>query len=284
MPELYAPLITPFTPDESLDLEGFLKNLRWYESQPLDGYLINGSSGEADMLSSGEQLEMLEATCASTHRPILAGVAATSLRVALSEVQRLRHLRLQGVLVRTPSYFGSQLDQRLFYRELADASPHPIVIYQIPQNTGIKLDEDTLQELAHHPNIVAIKDSLGDLTLLQEVQPPADFRYYLGAANLLLAGLQAGAAGGILALANVVPAECRRLLDLFEAGEQDQAAQLQRRLIPLNRAIGGSRGYGIAGLKEAVALQGLIGGAPRRPLKPLAAGQRDTLRSLLLRT
>lgn len=281
MLELYAPLITPFSDDESLDLRGFLRNLAWYESQPLDGYLINGSSGEADMLSAAEQLELLEATCANTGRAVFAGIAPTSVRVGLADLRRLRHLELRGVLVRTPSYFGSQLDQRQFYRALAEASSHPIVIYQIPQNTGIKLDESTLEELCQHPNIMGMKDSLGDLSLLQEVTPPPHFHYYLGAANLLLPGLRAGASGGILALADLVPGHCRRLLELFQAGDSDGAAELQRRLNPLNRAIGGSRGFGIAGLKAAVELQGLTGGAPRRPLRAITEHGRQTLQELL---
>jgi 4-hydroxy-2-oxoglutarate aldolase len=279
--ELYAPLITPFDKDENVDEQGFLNNLAWYDTQPLDGYLINGSSGEADMLSAAEQLRLLELTCQSTDRPIFAGIAPTSVRVAVEEIERLRELPLAAVLVRTPSYFGAQLEQRIFYRAVADASPHPIVIYQIPQNTGVKLDERTLYDLAQHPNIIGIKDSLGDLSLLQEVDPPDSFRYLLGAANLLLPGLRAGAVGGILALADVVPSACRALLDLAAAGEWEKAQQLQRGLIPLSRAIGGSRGYGIAGLKGAVELLGLCGGPPRRPLAPLKAEGRKNLRAMI---
>lgn len=279
--ELYAPLITPFNADESVDREAFKSNLEWYDSQPLDGYLINGSSGEAEMLTPDEQHDLLELVCAHTNKAIFAGIAPTSLKQAEADIARLRHLTLIGVLVRTPSYFGSQLDQRQFYTELADLSPHPIFIYQIPQNTGIKLDERVLHDLIRHPNISGIKDSLGDLTMLQEVAPPPTFAYYFGAANLLLAGLRAGAVGGILALANVVPNQCRQLLDLAQAEKWEEAADLQRRLIPLNRAIGGSRGYGIAGLKAAVELRGLKGGSPRRPLKPLSPSEHDTLRELV---
>ncbi len=279
--ELYAPLITPFDGDENVDYQGFVNNLAWYDAQPLDGYLVNGSSGEADMLSGTEQFQLVELACQHTGRPVFAGIAACSVRVAVEEIERLRDLPLAAVLLRTPSYFGSQLDQRLFYRTVAESSPHPIIIYQIPQNTGVKLDERTLYDLAQHPNIIGIKDSLGDLSLLQEVEAPDSFRYLLGAANLLLPGLRAGADGGILALANVIPGPCRQLLNFAEAGEWDQAHMLQRRLIPLNRAIGGSRGYGIAGLKGAVELLGLHGGRPRSPLSPLKAEGRKTLRALI---
>jgi dihydrodipicolinate synthase/N-acetylneuraminate lyase len=281
MLELYAPLITPFDDDESVDIAGFLENLQWYESRPLDGYLINGSSGEAEMLTPEEQLGILQAARSATKRTLFAGIAPQSLRAALRELERLADLKLDGVLVRTPSYFGSQLDQLTFYRDLAAASSFPVLIYQIPQNTGVRIDEQVLAKLVECPNIVGIKDSLGDLTLLQEVPSPKGFRYLLGAANLMVPGLRAGASGGILALANVIPERCREMLDLANAGHWNQAGELQRRVIPLNRAIGGSRGYGIAGLKAAVELRGLRGGPPRRPLKRLGPEEREALRALV---
>lgn len=281
MSELYAPLITPFDDQESVDVDGFLKNLAWYEDRPLDGYLINGSSGEAEMLTREEQRHLLNVTRRHSERKLFFGIAPTSVRGAIDELAQLEGVALEGVLVRTPSYFGSQLDQAGFYREVAVASPWPIFIYQIPQNTGVKLDEMVLGKLMEHPNIGGIKDSLGDLSLLGEVNLRPGFRYLLGASNLLLAGVRGGAAGGILALANVVPEACRRLLDLAEAGEWEEAVALQRRLNPLNRAIGGSRGYGIAGLKAAVEARGLVGGAPRRPLRPLPEEEARELRRLV---
>ena len=281
MLELYAPLIVPFDEDENVDLSAFLANLEWYETQPLDGYLINGSSGEAEMLTGQEQRDVLLAARGATSRALFAGLAPQSSRAAWHELEQLAEVPLAAVLVRTPSYFGSQLDQLSFFRDLAAASPHPVVIYQIPQNTGVKLDERVLTALLDCPNIVGIKDSLGDLTLLQEVRLPASFRYLLGAANLLVAGVRAGGHGGILALANVLPEACREMLDLAAARRWEEAAQLQRRVMALNRAIGGTRGYGIAGLKAAVELRGLRGGAPRRPLRRLEPGERQALESLV---
>ena len=281
MLELHAPLITPYNDRERIDLDAFARNLAWYETQPLDGYLINGSSGEAEMLTSAEQRELLQHTLALTRRPVLAGVSATSSYATLSEIEQLDGLALSGILLRTPSYFGSQLDQVSYYIEVAEHSAYPLLVYQIPQNTGVKLEASALDEIAAHPNIIGIKDSLGDLTLLQESSRPESFRYLLGAANLLLPGVRAGANGGILALANVVPTSCRRLLELIEAEEWTQAQELQCRLIPLNRALGGSQGYGIAGLKAAVAAVGLTGGYPRRPLKKITAPAEEQIRSLV---
>lgn len=281
MAQLYAPLVTPLTRGEDLDLEGLRRNLEFYESQPLDGYLVNGSSGEAEMLTPGERLRLLEVVRESTSRRVIAGVAAPSARATLEEISELRHLKVDSVLVRTPSYFGAQFDQRLYFETIAEASPFPVMIYQIPQYTGIRLNGDTLTALARHPNIVGIKDSLGDLALLNEAPWPDHFSYLVGAAGLLLPALLSGCHGGILALANLVPGECRRLCQLAEEGRLEPARQLQGRLIPLNRAIGGSRGFGIAGLKAGVELLGLAAGPPRNPLRALGEPDRQRLRTIL---
>ncbi len=276
---LYAPLVTPFQQNGDVDFQAWEENLAAYAREPLDGFLINGSSAEAEMLSESERLELLKRACESGST-IIAGVCAQSNRVAREQVEALAEFPLESVLVRTPSYFGKQMDQIQFFSELADFSPHPLMIYQIPQYTGVKLDSATLRELSQHPNIVGIKDSLGDLAMLTQGGWPDDFRYLLGAAGLLLPGLTLGARGGILALANVLPKACRRLLEL--APEEPTAArELQAQLIPVNTAIGGSRGFGIAGLKAAVEIQGYRAGPPRRPLRPITPDQRVRLQELL---
>ena len=165
---------------------------------------------------------------------------------------------------------------------LAERAAFPILVYQIPQCTGVRLTGSELEEIARIDGVIGIKDSLGDLSLLNEVEWPDGFQYFLGASGLLQPGLAAGACGGILALADVVPELCRELLELSaDPSRQKEARELQRRLIPLNRLIGGSRGYGIAGLKAACELRGYKGGAPRRPLRGLNEAQRMELEKVL---
>lgn len=279
---LYAPLITPFAEDESVDFEALAYNLSLYENSPLTGYLVNGSSGEAEMLTLEERNAVLKKVVGATDRPVLAGIIASSIRDALRQIDDLANLSLEAVLVRTPSYYGRQMDQVEFFRTLADKASLPIMIYQIPQYTGVKLTGEELCPLSEHPNIVGIKDSLGDLALLNECAWPIDFRYFLGASALLQPGMAAGACGGILALANVVPELCARLLRLAQKADlATEARALQRALIPLNRMLGGSRGFGLAGLKEACRLQGFRTGPVRKPLRALSAGQIRMLKTEL---
>lgn len=278
---LYAPLITPFDGHGNIDMAGWESNLEHYQTEPLDGFLINGSSGEAEMLSQEEQLALLRSACTHSQKAVIAGLSAQSVRLARERVDAVAELPLAAVLVRTPSYFGKQLDQVMFFWELAEHSPHPLMIYQIPQYTGVRLDNQAMEELSQHPNIIGMKDSLGDLSLLTEVDWPNHFSYLLGAAGLLLPALGLGARGGILALANVLPKQCRRLIELAQNGETTQAQELQAKLIPINRALGGSRGMGLAGLKAAVEIQGQCAGPPRKPLRPLEQAEREFLKGLL---
>ena len=282
MIQLFAPLVTPFQSDESVDEEAFVENLSLYQKAPLDGYVINGSSGEAEMLTQNERVRLVRLAVENSERKIIAGVAATSVRATIEELALLQGLRLEAVLVRTPSYFGAQLDQAAYYREVAKESRFPVMVYQIPQCTGVRLSGSELGRIAGFENVCGVKDSLGDLSLLNEVEWPEGFRYLLGASALLQPGLAAGACGGILALADVVPELCRTLLELSaDPDRRQEARDLQRRLIPLNRLIGGSKGFGIAGLKAACELRGYKGGAPRRPLKSLSEAQRKELEKVI---
>ncbi len=275
---LWAPLITPFRRDQSVDFAALQHNMERYDQTSLDGYLVNGSSGEAEMLSLREREEILRFVCGATSKRILAGIVASSVHDAADQVQALEDLELEAVLVRTPSYYGRQLDQIAFFSELAERSPHPVMIYQIPQYTGIRVSGEELFTLSQHPNIVGIKDSFGDLAMINEKTWPADFRYYLGASALIQPGVAAGAKGGILALANVVPELCRELLLLSADPERgSEARRLQQRLIPLNSLLGGSKGYGLAGLKAACEIVGFEAGDPRRPLRAISKAQRETL-------
>ena len=282
MIQLLAPLVTPFASDESLDRAAFIKNLKKYDDAPLDGYLINGTSGEAEMLSSSERVELVKFAIDNTDRTVIAGLASTSVQAGLAELEQLGALNLKAVLIRTPSYYGGQLDQIAYFHAMADYSRHPIMIYQIPQCTGLKLTGQELREISQHPNVVGVKDSQGDLAMLNEVSWPSRFRYFLGASAVIQPGLAAGAHGGILALANVVPELCRELLDLSaDPTRVVQARSLQQKLIPLNRLLGGSRGFGIAGLKAACDMRGYSGGPPRRPLRGLNDAQRKELDRVL---
>jgi 4-hydroxy-2-oxoglutarate aldolase len=156
-----------------------------------------------------------------------------------------------------------------FYGAVADASPVPVLLYNFTAATGVNMAPATAAVLAEHPNVIGMKESGSDIAQIADLVAltPPDFRVLGGSATIFFSALCAGAAGGILALAALLPDACARLFDLVRAGELDEARTLQRRLVPVARLISGR--YGVPGLKAALALRGWDVGAPRPPLAPV---------------
>jgi 4-hydroxy-2-oxoglutarate aldolase len=183
-------------------------------------------------------------------------------------------------LIKPPHYYKSLMSQdvlRRHYLEIAEHSQIPILIYNIPQNTGIAVEPSTVIDLARHPNIGGIKDSSGSLANIAEVLPAVrpDFGFFMGSGNILLAGLMLGAPGGILAMAAAVPDHCVRLYVLFREGKLAAARRLQLELVPLNKAL--TQTMGIPAIKWILDRFGFWGGRPRAPLLPLEKEKQDEL-------
>jgi 4-hydroxy-2-oxoglutarate aldolase len=186
--------------------------------------------------------------------------------------------------VRPPSYFKSKMSQealRAHYLAVADASRHPVIVYNMPANTGISLEPRFVVDLAPHPNIIGLKESSGSIAFLEEVvrQVPERFHYFVGSGHIIYPGLEMGASGAILAVANAAPEMCAEIFRLFKAGKKDQARELQLDLVPLNKAL--METYGIAGLKHAQDLRGFYGGPTRLPLLPVDDAARVEIAALL---
>jgi 4-hydroxy-2-oxoglutarate aldolase len=193
----------------------------------------------------------------------------------------------EAVLIVTPNYYkGEMTDPVLarFYRDVADTSPLPVILYNMPRNAGINISARLAVELSKHPNIIGIKDSGGSIVQIADVIRNAaeGFSVFAGSASYLFTTLALGGAGGTLALANVFPNDCARLQTFFEAGKMKEARDLQMILIDSNNAV--TARWGIPGLKAALDMIGLYGGDPRPPLVPLDEKNREELRKILAQT
>ncbi len=176
----------------------------------------------------------------------------------------------------------NQVALQKYYETIANQVPIPIIIYSIPRNTGIVPSSRLIIDLSQHPNILGIKDSSGNLSLLQEAYPSmrSETTFLLGAGSILLPGLQLGAGGGILTLAAVVPELCSRLYALYQDQQWEKAVRLQMDLVPLNQAV--TKNYGVPGAKYALDLLGFHGGPCRLPLLPLEAKVKTEIRDILI--
>jgi len=284
LPGIYPPIITPFKGDE-VDHAGLAHNVRRWMGTGLRGLLVLGSNGEAAFVDE-EEAERIVATVREgvpRDRVLLAGTGRQSTRATIAATKRAATAGADAVLVLTPFYFKSQMTHEALvdhYRAVADASPVPVLLYNFTNVTGVNMPPDTVAALSAHPNIVGLKDSNGDIGQVAAVvaRVPAEFSVLVGAAATLHPAMIVGASGGIVAVANVVPEVCVRLVDLVRAGQHDEARALQRRLTPLAQAVTG--GYGISGLKVAMEIAGYVGGEVRRPLRPANTEAREALRRL----
>ncbi|CAA9551919.1 MAG: 4-hydroxy-tetrahydrodipicolinate synthase [uncultured Thermomicrobiales bacterium] len=283
---VYAPVATTFGGDGELDLAGFKANLGFYATSALDGVVLLGSNGEFALLDEGERDRVVAAgvEAIAGRRSVMAGTGGESTRDAIRRSRRAAELGADFALVVTPHYYRPRYDRTAYldhYRAVADASPIPVVVYVMAAYTGVDLASDLVAELSTHPNIVGVKDSGGNAPKVAEMIASAapGFAVLAGSASFLYPALCLGATGGIVALGNVAPDQCAELARLTLAGEHQAARALQFRLLAPNAAV--TSGYGIAGLKTALDAVGLVGGAPRPPLRPLADGQAEAVRSTL---
>jgi 4-hydroxy-2-oxoglutarate aldolase len=283
---IYTPIVTPFQHDDTLDERGLRANIaRWMQS-PLTGLVVLGSNGEAPQLEDAEADRIVAVARESVPRDrvLMAGTGRESTRATIAATRRAAAAGADAVLVRTPSFFKPQMTADVFvrhYSEVADASPVPVLLYNVSMFTGVNLPPDAVVRLAAHPNIVGMKESGSDIGQIAEYvsRTPDTFVVLAGSATTLFHALCAGCDGAILALAGLLPGECVRLRTLVAEGRLEEARALQRRLMPLAKAVGG--GYGVPGLKAALELMGFAAGPPRPPLRAAGTEVVETLRAEL---
>ena len=265
--------VTPFV-DDKASPEAMQANIaRWLEAG-VHGFLVFGSTGEFMYLEPEERRAVLRAAreAIPADRFLLAGCGAESTRATLRNLQWAAEDGADAALVVTPVYYtrGHTEAQRRHFLTLAEESPIPILLYTVPAFTAYDLPVPLIEELSHHPNIVGIKDSSGDLKRvvlqirIQEEQD--DFTLFAGNPNLAYPALIMGAAGSITAFANIVPEMFVSLWNAVREKDLSRAAALQRAITELHGKIGP---LGIPAIKAILDHRGYHPGEPRMPLAPL---------------
>lgn len=282
---IFPPVVTPFK-KELFDRQSFVFNLERWNDTELAGYVVLGSNGEGVYLAEDEAISVIEAGAQAKGEDkfLIVGTGRESTRNTVEFTRQAAKAGAQAALVTPPSYYQRAMSDsalEFHYRSVADAAEIPIILYHVPKFSPVVFSPRLVTSLASHPNILGIKESAGNMVLLQAVvrESPDRFRAYVGTGSILLAGLVAGASGGIVALANIAAQACIALLAAVERGDLETARRLQARLLPVNEAV--TTEYGVAGLKLALDLLGYRGGEPRRPLEPLSRKQQEELTRIL---
>lgn len=283
---IFPPIPTPFR-DEEVAYDKLAENLTKLNQTRLAGYVILGSNSEPVHLSEEEKLRIIETArkVVPKEKILLAGTGLESTKGTIELTHKAAELGVDGVLVVTPSFYKNALAKPdvlyKHYMAIAEKAKTKVLLYNIPQFTGINLEADLVVRLAQHPNIVGIKDSSGNIAQLADMVrlAPSHFSVFTGNALVLLPALCVGAAGGILAVANVAPNEMVRIQELYNQGDLKKARQQQFRMTALAKGV--TVKYGIGGLKAAMDLVGYYGGKPRSPLMAPGSEEIADLKKML---
>ena len=260
-----------------------LHNIERLNAIALSGYVVCGSTGETPFLSAEERLQLIAwVREASAEKKILiAGTGSESVSEAIRFANQAANIGYHAVLVLPPFYYRAQMTKpqihSLFFRAVADQSKLPVLLYNIPQVMGYALAPETVAVLAEHPNIIGMKDSSGDLENLRKIiaAVPEHFQVLSGAGVNFRNGIELGAKGAILAIANAIPYACVTVWEAMRTREHDAARDWAERMLPAAKAIAAQ--YGIPGLKYAMDLNGYYGGPPRLPFTPPGPADRAAI-------
>lgn len=283
---VFVPIVTPFNRRGDIDEAAFRSNLRRYVKEGFNGVLVAGSTGEGPYLTERERLRLVELARPLISAPqlLLVGTGVETTRQTIHLSREAVALGADALLVLTPSYFKNRMDSSALtahFSTIADAVRRPVLIYSIPQFTGIHMDPETIGRLSRHGNVIGLKESSGNVQFLRDVLKNSDasFRILAGSALIMLDALQAGVAGAVLGPANYIPGICLEIYRLYSRGELEAAQKLQEQIIPLVEEVNVRRG--IPGIKYALDLCGYKGGKPRGPLLPLGPAEERSVATAL---
>lgn len=277
-------MVTPLTDDEELDEVALRRLVRHLINGGVHGLFPTGSQGEFYAFSPEEKRRVWEIVVdeAAGRVPVYAGTGAITTRQVIELNKIAEDTGVDAVSIVTP-FFIQPTEAELYahYVAIAEATSLPVLLYNNPGRTGVKLAPGLVARLSEHPNIVGIKDSGGDLTQTIEMirQTSDDFIVLMGRDSLIYAGLHHGIQGAIAATANVVPELVVEIYEAFQSGDWQRSLDAQERLLPLRLAFG--LGTFPVVVKDALNMIGVSVGPPRRPLQSLTGEPQESLRDVL---
>ena len=279
-------MISPFTADGSLDIDGAVTLARWLEEQGNDGLVLAGTTGESPTLTQDEQVDMIAAVVEAVQVPVIAGAGSNDTRSAVRNAEKCAEVGVAGILDVTPYYNRpSQAGLVEHFRTTAAATDLPVMLYDIPPRSGRKIDTDTILRLADEvDNIVAVKDAAGDVagTARLIAAAPEGFEVYSGEDCLTLSLLAVGAVGTVSVASHWCTPETVAMMTAFFSGDAAEAAEINRRLIPSYDFESGDLRPNPVPTKAMMKVLGLPGGDCRLPMGPEPEGLQDEARRVLV--
>lgn len=263
---IWVPLVTPFHNGE-VDFPALQTLARQMAQAGVAGLVACGTTGEAAALTESEQVAVLDTVLkAAPDCPVVMGLAGNNLRALLGMLKRLESMPIAGLLVPPPYYIRpSQAGIVDYFHALADAAPAPLIIYNIPYRTGVAIERETIDAIARHERVAAIKDCGGSPALTIDLIRDAQLKVLAGEDEQIFSTLCLGGAGAIAASAHIRPDLFVQMAQLLQSGRLDQARKIFYDLLPMIRLLFVEPNP--APVKEALALMGLMRNELRSPMK-----------------
>ena len=284
---IFPPIPTPFIKDD-VAYDELAANIDKWSKTGLKGLVAMGSNGEYVYLSAEEKRKFVAKVVELTpdHMQVIAGTGCESTKETIDLTRDCADIGAHAALVVSPHYYSGRMNEsalNAYFTTVADNSPIPILLYNVPKFTHINMTAGLVAQLSRHPNIAGIKDSTGNVIQLGEIANlvSADFNLLVGTAGALFGALTLGCVGGVLALANIAPQICVRIYQLVQEGNFEEAKKLQLKMIPVNQAVTAT--YGVPGLKAAMDMLGYFGGDPRPPLLSSSEKEKSEIREILIK-
>lgn len=269
---IFPPIATPFDYNGNIYLSKIQHNVEKWNLTSLAGYVVMGSTGESVMLTTDEKYTVWEhvARYAASDKLLIAGTGMEGVRETVALTNRAAEMGYKAAMVRTPHYYKNLVNradaQALYFRSVADQTKIPLIIYNWPQATGVDIPVEAVVALSEHPNVIAIKESSGNLEKVMQMirEVKHGFQVLVGSAPTLWPSLLMGACGAILAYANAAPYSVIAIWEAYRTREEAAGLDWQNRIGRASALV--TTKYGVPGLKHAMDLNGYYGGPPRLPL------------------
>ncbi|WP_406103582.1 4-hydroxy-tetrahydrodipicolinate synthase [Streptomyces sp. NBC_01003] len=272
-------MVTPFTADGALDLDGAQRLAAHLVDAGNDGLVVNGTTGESPTTSDAEKTDLVRAVrqAVGDRAHVIAGVGTNDTRHSIELARAAEKAGAHGLLTVTP-YYNKPPQEGLLrhFTAIADATELPVMLYDIPGRSGVPINTETIVRLAEHPRIVANKDAKGDLGRASWAIARSGLAWYSGDDMLNLPLLSVGAVGFVSVVGHVVTPDLRAMLDAFVSGDVQKATEIHQKLLPV--FTGMFRTQGVITTKAALALQGQPAGPLRLPLVELTPDETAQLK------
>lgn len=280
-PGIIPAVTTPFVEDDSIDIDGLQANVEAFVSGGVHGLVATGTMGESASLDLDERRLITGAIveAASGRVPVIAGIAATTARVATTYALAAQEAGATSLMMLPPlNYNGDFAEIAGFFDSVGKTTGMPIMAYNNPGASGVELSVETIARLGNEvESVVAIKECSGETRNIAAIIGATgdDFEVIVGGDDLALEGFCAGATGWVSGVANVIPADCVKLYDACREGDLGTAREIYQRMLPLARLDFDPKL--VQYFKGAMDQVGLRGGLCREPRRPLTASDEEIL-------